>query len=600
MRSRTPHNLQAVHSQPKAAEAAVATDFSVKHRALPPRCIAPTTTEHHRQNLVGRTFLGRWLLISEAGDCLLDYTAGTCDALPDMPLGASCSLVAAILQFVMAVQAPPASPSISSVAAGTSTHTVMLGGLLLSICRASGFSVVAATTAAGRESTECCVDMPDMLPTISTAYRYKAMEIQRGLSAAVGPALQSLVESSASRKEDQVNSYTLSSMLDSAECDAGESIEHLMDPKTSALARDVLSSALRRTYRGLLEQALLLLRRHDNRPIESMCIFDTKLDLLARLTVPADSPSSSSSLFSEKSDWRGSELVRVAAEKPVEEESKFTFWCWAHGKRDFVAALGPPVGPLRVAAQLRAGMGADIPLRSTCGDTLGIVQMPLRWDVYDGAVWAVLEVSRVLADAFGMPFEWPADISRNNMEITWDREVGQRAASPPTLDPACVSLDYSSDVAPLSPLTPQKFQNWATWSPQQRSPCSEPHSPGPFAVAPTPGCAAGAPASLTGGSTSSSLSSASTEAGSASAVAPTLAQVVAAEAARGSINAAVSQAISKVLKPRAAEASAQDYCTDLLTKAAQPRAAEASAKDYCASLLSRVQTKSTYKADNQQ
>ena len=113
-------------------------------------------------------------------------------------------------------------------------------------------------------------------------------------------------------------------------------------------------------------------------------------------------------------------------------------------------------------------------------------------------VWAVLEVSRVLADAFGMPFEWPADISRNNMEITWDREVGQRAASPPTLDPACVSLDYSSDVAPLSPFTPQKFQNWATWSPQQRSPCSEPHSPGPFAVAPTPGCAAGAPASLTG------------------------------------------------------------------------------------------------------
>lgn len=576
--SRPPHGSQAstALSTKVAGVSPPSSEIVVKHRALPPRCIAPATAEHQIGSLAegsGRArFSGRWFIVSQGGDCLLDYAVASPDALMSMPLGASCSLIAAILQFILAASGSPAESECGS-SVSVSTHAVVMAGLLVSICKAPGFSVVAADLALGHDSTvDGCGEAPDVTPHIDAAWRYKAMEVQRLLSATVGPALHDLVEVSSRQREDQLNSYTLSSMLDSADGGTGESIEHLMDPKTSALARGVFAAALGRTYSGLLEQALRILRQRGSRMVESMCIFDSSLELLARVVDPLESPSSSSPSqpFSERSDWRGAELIRVAADTArAANDNNFTFWCWTNGRRDFVAALGPSIAPLRVAAQLRAGMGADLPHGSSCGDTLGVVQLPLRWEAYDEASWAVLEVSRVLAEAFGVAFEWPADIARNGIEISWGPEGADHHYSPPALDPAAVSpiIDIGARSGPFGKCSAQSSQFGS--GPGQLGNCS-PRSIAPVAVAPASGLTSIAPcgAPPVGAAAATPLSPrVGRVPAKAAPISPRIspvraAHLVATEAAR----AAVGHAIAKVISPRAAEASAKDYCASLVNR----------------------------------
>lgn len=354
---------------------------------------------------------------------MLDFVADTCDALLSVPLVATCSLVAAVLQFTEAVSQPDAGLS-SSKSCGLSTHAISLGELLVSICRAPGFSVVAATCPQESVSTAAgYVGSTGAQLSNDAAVRYKAMEVHRGLSAQVGPALQNLAETSTRQRQEQLNSYTLSSMLGSTDGVAGESIEHLLNPRDSAVARTIFSAALARSYNGLLQEVMMLLQNCDQQRVEALCIFDGRFDLLARLTVSSEKLPSAECCSVEVPDWCGAELIRASARQAGQEDKdNLTIWCWTYGPRGSVALLGPHVGPLRVGAQLRAP-GSEAPAQSSvCADVLGVVQLPLRWACYDGVSWAVAEASRALASAFGESFQWPVGI-RTGDEVAWGREV---------------------------------------------------------------------------------------------------------------------------------------------------------------------------------
>lgn len=538
-----------------------APEITVRHRVLPPRSTEPTPAKRHvaAEGQGHQCFAGRWLVVSEGGDCLLDYVTGTCDVLLNMPLGASCSLVAAMLQFIMAVS--PAEGA-SGEPALVSTHAVMLGGLLLSICRAPGFSVVAANMTPEHElATSSCGPAGDVAPALDAAFRYKAMEIHSGLSSAVGPALRNLAESSSRQREAQLNSYTLSSMLDSADGGPGESIEHLMDLQSSSVARGVFASALSRTYSGLLRQVMMALRAQGSTLVETMCILDHQGQLLARIDDPlvhraselhgCDASATAAEPFTEPPDWRGAELLKVANDK-AGVDSKFTVWCWGCGRLDFIAILGPSVGPLRVGALLRASMQGGV--GSASGDSLGVLQLPIHMEVHEGVYWSVLEASRVLAEAFGVSFEWPADIKGTSVEIFWGRDgagqAGKRGdvVSPPVLDPATAApvigngTEGPPSFAPFGAASAKAASlladRAAATAQQQNSKPVSPRGSALVGIAPPVGATV-------------ARYGAASHTGHSAAVAPTMDQV-------------------------------------------GPKAAEASAKDYCANLYTRVQTKRAY------
>merc|ERR1711972_224883 len=50
------------------------------------------------------------------------------------------------------------------------------------------------------------------------------------------------------------------------------------------------------------------------------------------------------------------------------------------------------------------------------------MELPLLWDGYAGASWAIAEISRALAVAFGGPFEWPAGIKTGD-HVSWGHEA---------------------------------------------------------------------------------------------------------------------------------------------------------------------------------
>jgi len=560
---------------PTDPEPRVAAGITVRRRILPPRRIAPLTAEGHVEHFpkhpkIAR-FAGRWLVVSEGGDCLLEYASDANDALLSMPLGASCSLVAAILQFMMATSEP--SPE---SAAGPSTHAVMLGGLLLSICRASGFSVVAVTQAAACDLTGGgCAQRGEALPSAGTAILYKAMEIHCGLSTDVGASLLDLVKVSAQQRQDKLDNYTLSSMLDDP---SGESIEHLMDARTSATAQGVFSAALQRTYSGLVEQALALLTELERTFVVSICIFDHRLDLLAHVTHTLDQSNvtAGSTFFTERYDWLGADLIRVAADKQESDDSnQLTFWCWVHGCRDTIAALGPSIGPLRVGVLLRAEMGTEIPLGSSCGDTLGVMKLPLSWESYEGASWVTLEVSRVLAATLGVSFEWPADISCTRTAISWAREVPKVTATVPPLSMAAAEsaqgqhMWQQGSALGVSGVTLQVAYGGARalgiGSPQQQyggrpAPSFPPVAPRPLDV----------PSAVATSLAAVYHAVAPTSAGTSVCPDASVAGVsVAADLSGLAVNAAVGQAIAKV------------------------STAEALSKGYLASLVARVQNKAS-------
>lgn len=166
--------------------------------------------------------------------------------------------------------------SAHSKPSGASTHAIVLGEYLLSVCRAPGFSVAALTAGQSHDvPTSNCRERRQALSPTRAAVQYKAMEIHRRLSAdPIGSALHDLVQVSAQQQQDQLNSYTLSSMLDSDD-GSGESREHLMDVQTSSAARNVFATCLRHTYSGIIKEAMALFKEEcSSKKVDSVCIFD--------------------------------------------------------------------------------------------------------------------------------------------------------------------------------------------------------------------------------------------------------------------------------------------------------------------------------------
>lgn len=349
-------------------------------------------------------FAGRWLVISEGGDCLLDYSHNASERLLNMPLAASCSLIAAMTQFVTAVGV-----GTSCEAGSSSVHAVSLGDVHLCICRGSTFSVAAATQEQGSHVA---------------AIRCKATEMHAALSAAVGEALLELCEVSTRQRQEQMNNYTLSSMLDSGGDDASESMEHLLDPKALLISRSIMTTTLSHRYDALLQDTLNLLADADRKLINSVCIFDDRIEIVVRVAEAVDG----SCGFKECFDWRGAELIRAAAADKSSVLSSLSLWSWVRGQSRFTALLGQSLGSVRVGIQLNVqqnleGLQAEEVEQNefNYSEVLQVMQLPLQIDSYSGVAWVVAKLTQMLANVLCLTFDWPVGLGLGD-QIGWGRK----------------------------------------------------------------------------------------------------------------------------------------------------------------------------------
>eukprot|EP00747_Dinoflagellata_sp_TGD_P167767 gnl/TRDRNA2_/TRDRNA2_192824_c0_seq1.p1 gnl/TRDRNA2_/TRDRNA2_192824_c0~~gnl/TRDRNA2_/TRDRNA2_192824_c0_seq1.p1 ORF type:complete len:502 (-),score=89.11 gnl/TRDRNA2_/TRDRNA2_192824_c0_seq1:122-1531(-) len=397
---------------PVPAVASSASDGAgVKMRLLPPwRCSGGPCRASERTDpspwaatasCRRSPFAGRWLVMTAGGDCLLDHAVDARETEEGISRGMVCSIAAAILQFVQALCAvEPEESQDDSVVRTPALHTLAFSSFVIFACRCKPFSVVAVTSApiAGEKGP---------LPPTEASLRYKAREVWHALSAEVGSDLQEVAEASARRREHEMNTYTLSSMLQGAAGEADQLGEDQLDARTAVVARAAISRALDTSHVGLLRAALALISEEDRLQVDSMCIFDDDFGILACI-VRADGGS-----FRDEADWQGRELLReAAAAGKAARTAGARVCCWAsdatadRSRRPGSprALLGPAAGPLLVGMQLRSD-GAQAAAKSAAGlAPLAVVDLGAAEGLLQesGLLWAVMEVSYALACSLGI------------------------------------------------------------------------------------------------------------------------------------------------------------------------------------------------------
>lgn len=428
--------------------------LNIKPRVFPPR-------SHCKQqggmSVSSRApFAGRWLVITESGDCLLDCPVEACSVEQDIPIKTLCSLAAAILQFIASACGKQANECLSQ----TSTHTMVFSNFTLSAQRATDFSVIVVTAKlANDEVCECngtgdnneagCNTGSDCLNSGKThpvarpteaALRYKTIEVHHALSRQVGTVLRSVAKDVAQERQDQMDNYTLASMLDID--DGNPSLEKRLGLKNAVLAQHTLELALRCSYANLMIEALAVLSEDVANQVESLCIFDDKMDLVARVarcyvhdsTRTTCPKSEGIPNLGERHDWRGAELLQAAARKltwpasdPIDGRHcgpGFSCWCWAQcgpiSEHAPVAILGGTFGPLCVGAQLCTRLLTKIQHSLDAGPT-EVVQLPLAGHASSSVILAVLqavaEASHMVASVFGLTYQWPEGIKGAHLHV---------------------------------------------------------------------------------------------------------------------------------------------------------------------------------------
>ncbi|CAK0846052.1 unnamed protein product [Prorocentrum cordatum] len=190
---------------------------------------------------------GRWVVVSEAGDCLVDCPAEADAAEESLPLATLCPLAAAVLQFVAAAcahegrQHAPTWPP---------THAFAFSGLLLVACGADGFAVAAARTLPDADAESPEYEM------LEATLRYKALELHASLRGAAGGALRAAAAASGRAREAQLGAYSLGSMLEPGGPEAAAPCATELAPRAAAAVQDLIMNALRATYAGALTDAL--------------------------------------------------------------------------------------------------------------------------------------------------------------------------------------------------------------------------------------------------------------------------------------------------------------------------------------------------------
>eukprot|EP00931_Biecheleriopsis_adriatica_P079875 TRINITY_DN53214_c0_g1_i1.p1 TRINITY_DN53214_c0_g1~~TRINITY_DN53214_c0_g1_i1.p1 ORF type:complete len:430 (+),score=109.78 TRINITY_DN53214_c0_g1_i1:22-1311(+) len=410
---------------PPEAEAAV--------RQLKQRGILPARQEAPAAYAVG--FSGRWLVVAAGGDCLMDYAWGTCDAERELPLISLCSLSVAMAQFIVAAS------SAGAVDEGrTATHAVLFSSFLLALCHGTDFSVLVVVARPDASTA----GSPSPLPA-NASLRYKAMEIHAALSEGdLGVQFKALAASSAQEREEQLGNYTLSSVLGPSCEDTAGSLEGRLHPATAAAAREVLSRALNRSYATLLGAALQRIDEDERKQVASLCIFDSKLELLQRRDCLCTRDSN-------RLDWQGLELMRGAGEMQQAETEAgrhVSVWVWpadleaeassSLAKASDIAVVCNTSWPVCCGALLRLPLNKALAAAAPCeGAKRGLA--PRRLQPCPGAGHSSLEavmcsleeISRCLCDALKLPMH-PLTTSafEPSSPLRWDMD--QRAVAEPS------------------------------------------------------------------------------------------------------------------------------------------------------------------------
>lgn len=337
-------------------------------------------------------FPSRWLVITPGGDCLLDYAAGACDAERDIPVGTLCSLAAAVLQFLAAAG--------GEEGPGPATRTVRLASFQLVACMGPEFTVLAVTAATS---------------PVPKGLRWKVREVFAGLcQGKLRRGLSDLASSSAHSKEEQLGSYTLSSVLSGRTDSEGVGVQAPLPVAVAATA--ALELALRRSYVSLLRAAVQDVARSELRTMQAFCLLDGQLDLVAML-VPAAVGLEHDPV--ERRAWRPGDLVLAAASEAAagtiasdssDATSNLTLWCWSSqpsaGQASVVALLssnGLPWVAVEFQCTLTGARGKHGQLVG-----LGRVVQQLQPEAVEGQdsatslVWAASEVARCLAHAINV------------------------------------------------------------------------------------------------------------------------------------------------------------------------------------------------------
>lgn len=425
-------------------------------------------------------FTGRWLVLSDGGDCLADCSVGACDALRDLPLGKLCGLAAAILQFITGVCGNVQQEAANlGLLPDSSVHAMVLGGFRLSACRAPPLSVVAATPVQSGLLTEAAGGH-------NTAIMCKVVEVHTALLSDLNPAMEEFAAAAEEHRKEKEEAYTLSSMLDSgldAPDDALAAAARC--PKAATGTQAALNLRLQRPYSRLLSAAFAVVGREaPHGPLEGLHLLDRCLRHVARAPFSPDPRSAGDD-----------DLVRAATAAALSLKSigGFTLWRWAEGcpgnaqgARTSISAvlLGPSAGPLRVGALLRCEASAymqlqrpvlNAPVAALCiGGLDGKGALPKQ---LVAEAWAVAEVTRHLAHAFAVPFEWPSEAVHRALypPLNWDKPrppSPERDLPRSPLQPAAVVAPQPQPFGKPPELRPGGPEAPALRPPQLRSPDS--------------------------------------------------------------------------------------------------------------------------------
>jgi hypothetical protein len=303
-------------------------------------------------------FEGRWLVITDLGDCIVDHVVSGCsEHIRKVPVKTLGALVASVSQFVVDIS--------NQRHEKRTMHALALTTFQVLVFRCGGFSVAAVLSKSSN---------------FGTAAQYKAHEIAIALNERVGEALTQVVEQLQSNNDDKMHSFTLESMLDSADEDH---INKLLDPRSQGISESVFQDKLNKSHGDMLRSIITEPSCPTSRNVCQACICDHRGHLLTLLT-------KEDTYLAEHSSWdHASKFLYSTAQKlscSSEEESIFSaasqygtsdvlskvdadgkgllsLWLWEATTPVVVGVAGP----LRICIQLEDSHTGSLP---TQGDVV--------------------------------------------------------------------------------------------------------------------------------------------------------------------------------------------------------------------------------------
>lgn len=246
-------NLDASHIHPIGSVGST-TEAYIRQKVLPATCAEPETSSAPEM----ASFAGRWLVVTELGDCIVDHVVGGCsEGIRKVHLKTVCALVASVFQFVI---------DIGNQTQTTGTmHALALSTFKILVFRLPGFSIAAVISKSAN---------------LETAVQYKAQEIAIAMRERIGEALTKVVGQLQSSNDAKMHSFTLESMLDKDE----EQDKILLDPVSQGVAESVFQEKLSKSYGDLLRGVIGEPQGPGFRNVSQACVCDDCGRLLILLT----------------------------------------------------------------------------------------------------------------------------------------------------------------------------------------------------------------------------------------------------------------------------------------------------------------------------